>query len=191
MLPSMAIDFFPLSLQFVRSVEGGWSNDRRDRGGATQFGISDARDGVIDGMTDTDGDGRPDTRIADLTEAQAAAIYRRDYWDAGRCGEMGPVAALLLFDSLVQHRPRTAAGLLQASVGADPYGVIGPKTLAAALRREATARERLLIEFLGRRAALYRDLSLQPSQAAFFRGWMNRLFLLQQFILREVIGNGR
>lgn len=56
------------SLSFVirPDVEGGYVNDPTDRGGETKYGISDRRDGVIDGKTDVNGDGKPDTRIKDL-----------------------------------------------------------------------------------------------------------------------------
>ena len=59
-------------------IEGGYSNDPRDAGGETNHGIADMRDGVRDGMTDTDGDGKPDTKIKDLTKQQAIGIYKRE-----------------------------------------------------------------------------------------------------------------
>lgn len=42
-------------------------------------------DGLADGKTDVDGDGKPDTRIKDLTEEQAGQIYFRDYWYPAYC----------------------------------------------------------------------------------------------------------
>ena len=71
---------FRNALAFVLSAERGYVNDPTDRGGETNFGISDKRDGVADGMTDVNGDGKPDTRIRDLTVEQAGQIYFRDYW---------------------------------------------------------------------------------------------------------------
>jgi lysozyme family protein len=38
-------------------------------------------------MTDVDGDGKPDTRIRDLTVDQAGQIYFRDYWLPAFCPE--------------------------------------------------------------------------------------------------------
>ncbi|WP_282188064.1 glycosyl hydrolase 108 family protein, partial [Citrobacter freundii] len=43
---------FRNALAFVLSAERGYVNDPTDRGGETNFGISDKRDGVADGMTD-------------------------------------------------------------------------------------------------------------------------------------------
>ena len=68
------------ALSFIRAREGGYVNDPTDKGGKTKYGISDKRDGLADGKTDVDGDGKPDTRIKDLTEEQAGQIYFRDYW---------------------------------------------------------------------------------------------------------------
>lgn len=66
------------ALAFVLAREGGYVNDPTDKGGETKYGISDKRDGLADGKADVDGDGKPDTRIKDLTEEQAGQIYFRD-----------------------------------------------------------------------------------------------------------------
>ncbi|HAJ7098559.1 TPA: hypothetical protein HNO00_08180 [Escherichia coli] len=55
---------FEHALNFILrpDIEGVYVNDPTDRGGETKYGISDRRDGVIDGKTDVNGDGKPDTR---------------------------------------------------------------------------------------------------------------------------------
>ena len=58
---------FAHALSFVLAREGGYVNDPNDKGGETNFGISDKRDGVADGLTDVNGDGKPETKIKDLT----------------------------------------------------------------------------------------------------------------------------
>ncbi|TPC97980.1 peptidoglycan-binding protein, partial [Escherichia coli] len=71
---------FEHALNFIlrADIEGVYVNDPTDRGGETKYGISDRRDGVIDGKIDVNGDGNPDTRIRDLTRAPVAQIYCRD-----------------------------------------------------------------------------------------------------------------
>ena len=54
---------FQHALDFVLGKEGGYVNDPTDNGGETKFGISDKRDGIADGKTDVNGDGKPDTAI--------------------------------------------------------------------------------------------------------------------------------
>lgn len=108
---------FRNALAFVLSAERGYVNDPTDRGGETNFGISDKRDGVADGMTDVNGDGKPDTRIRDLTVEQAGQIYFRDYWYPAYCQLWPDDIALFVFDSAVQHGVKKAVQLLQEAVG--------------------------------------------------------------------------
>lgn len=105
------------ALAFVLSAERGYVNDPTDRGGETNFGISDKRDGAADGMTDVNGDGKPDTRIRDLTVEQAGQIYFRDYWYPAYCQFWPDDIALFVFDSAVQHGVKKAVQLLQEAAG--------------------------------------------------------------------------
>ena len=43
-----------------------------------------------------------------LTVEEASEIYRVDYYDAYRCGELPEALGLCLFDAVVNHRPGTA-----------------------------------------------------------------------------------
>lgn len=86
---------FSHALAFVLAREGGYVNDPTDKGGETKYGISDKRDGLADGKTDVDGDGKPDTRIKDLTEEQAGQIYFRDYWYPAYCTDWPDGISLL------------------------------------------------------------------------------------------------
>lgn len=164
-------------LDFILGVEGGYSNDPRDAGGETKYGIADMADGRRDGMTDVDGDGRPDTRIAGLTLEQAQEIYARQY--------IAPFEALpwpvslVVADAAVQHDPRDAAKMLQRAVNALAGrqvvivdGRVGPITLAA--MRAHHPRElahRIIVE----RLAHYAGLRGWPNYG---RGWTLRMVAL-------------
>lgn len=91
------------ALSFILAKEGGYVNDSTDKGGETNFGISDKRDGLADGKTDVDGDGKPDTPIKDLTSEQAGEIYYRDYWSPAYCSDWPDGISLIVFDAAVQH----------------------------------------------------------------------------------------
>lgn len=164
-------DVFQLAVGWLFGVEGGYADDPDDRGGRTRFGIS-ARS-------------YPDIDIRALTPEEAAGIYRRDYWDAFQCGRLPPAMAAALFDAAVQHRPKTARRLLQRGLGVVADGLIGPVTRQAAAMEDPLA---FLPIHLSHRAVLYRDLAAQPSQAKYYRGWMRRIFSLQQFILQKILG---
>lgn len=114
------------ALSFIRAREGGYVNDPTDKGGETKYGISDKRDGLADGKTDVDGDGKPDTRIKDLTEEQAGQIYFRDYWYPAYCSQW-PDGISLLCSIPPSNTILKAVQLLQDAVGVTADGIIGPK----------------------------------------------------------------
>ncbi|HEJ7948162.1 TPA: peptidoglycan-binding protein [Serratia marcescens] len=164
---------FNHAIAFVLGKEGGYINDPTDKGGETKYGISDRRDGIADGMTDVDGDNKPDTRIKDLTLEQASQIYFRDYWYPSYCKDWPDGISLLVFDSAVQHGAKKAISLLQDAVGVTADGIVGPKTTVAVISADP---EWLLTRYLLRRARYYADIiKANPSQAKYLNGWFNRL----------------
>src|SRR6185312_16903801 len=70
----ISMSFFLPAFKIVVGIEGGYSNDPRDPGGETKFGISK--------------NAYPNLDIASLTLEQAQQIYLRDYWDACGCDTM-------------------------------------------------------------------------------------------------------
>ncbi len=72
----VARDFFVFNKgwEHLKKWEGGFVNDKYDRGGATKFGISKRQ--------------YPDVDIGHLTEEEAKNIAHRDYWNVLRCGYM-------------------------------------------------------------------------------------------------------
>ncbi|MGQ5976698.1 glycoside hydrolase family 108 protein [Serratia sp. IR-2025] len=164
---------FNHAIAFVLGKEGGYVNDPTDKGGETKYGISDKRDGIADGMTDVDGDNKPDTRIKDLTLEQASQIYFRDYWYPSYCTDWPDGISLLVFDSAVQHGAKKAISLLQDAVGVTADGIVGPKTTVAVISADP---EWLLTRYLLRRARYYAEIIKgNPSQAKYLNGWFNRL----------------
>ncbi|CAB4144804.1 zliS Lysozyme family protein [uncultured Caudovirales phage] len=109
-------DAFDKAVTFTLRYEGGYSNDPRDPGGETKYGISKRA--------------YPGEDIPNLTVDRAQAIYRRDYWDRNRCGALPPHMGACVFDAAVNGgRP---IYWLQAAVGAGVDGALGPRTIAAA-----------------------------------------------------------
>jgi lysozyme family protein len=100
--------------------EGGYVNDPRDPGGETRFGISKRA--------------YPDVDILRLTEDEAKAIYRRDYWDKLRPDELPQELAICVFDCAVNMGRDKAIRLLQRACGVAQDGVMGGNTIAAANR---------------------------------------------------------
>ena len=149
---------FDEAVAIIIAHEGGATitDDPDDPGGLTKYGISQRA--------------HPGVDIRGLTYERAAAIYRRDYWDRLRCGELPAGLDLAVFDGGVNQGVGFAAKALQRDAGARPDGVIGPLTLAAVRRRSPPD---LLTDFMARRMKRYAGL---PHAWKFMRGWSRRTF---------------
>jgi lysozyme family protein len=100
-------DAFKYALNNTLTLEGGLNNDD-PVGGLTKYGISQKAYPKLD--------------IANLTPADAAAIYKRDYWNKINGDEIAkkdPKLAALAFDTAVQHGVQGAKNMLSQS-GDDP-----------------------------------------------------------------------
>lgn len=160
----------------ILNNEGGYVNALNDSGGETNFGISDARDGKVDGMADLDSDGKGDVSIKNLKLEEATRIYKRDYWNILRCDQItSDEVALNLFDFAVNAGSVQCAKLVQRVLGAKADGVIGPATLSLINQKKELS---LIKEFQKARALFYVDLVVaKPSQIKFLKGWVCRAFL--------------
>jgi lysozyme family protein len=97
-------------IAFILKHEGGYVNDPHDAGGETNFGISKRQ--------------YPNVDIKNLSMAQAAAIYQRDYYAKVKGDAMPAWLALLLTDFAVNAGVGTAVRLLQRLLGQDVDGVL-------------------------------------------------------------------
>ncbi len=154
---------FERALKFVLSQEGGYSDNAKDPGGATNLGITLA--------TLSKWRGRKVTRdeVRALSLKQASAIYRRTYWQACKCDQLPPALAFLMFDAAVNQGVSRAIKILQKSIDTTVDGIIGAKTLKAVGKRQP---RRLVIEFAARRMRHYGLLSIF---SIFGLGWSRRL----------------
>ncbi len=152
-------------------IEGGYVNDPDDPGGETKYGISKRS--------------YPQVDIKKLTIDQAAVIYRRDYWDKLRLGEITsqPIADEL-FDSAVNCGVPSAGEWLQRALnmvgghnlnGLSVDAKIGRKTLVAVNScRYLAAVHKCLNGFQFERYMniVRRDISKRK----FLRGWLRRVW---------------
>ena len=155
---------FDPAIRVVLRHEGGYSNNPRDKGGETNFGISKRSYPRLD--------------IKSLTRAEARVIYRRDFWRPGRYGSIRSQAvATKAFDMAVNMGRKRAAKILQSAVNElggrlKVDGVIGPRTLRAA---NSLPPRSLQKELRAQAALYYARLTLRkPDQQVFLKGWMRR-----------------
>ncbi len=161
---------FAQSLAFTLREEGGFVDDPRDRGEATNMGITLAT------LRDWTGDADLQASdVATLTSDVAASIYGANYWNQLRCDALPRGIDLMVFDFGVNAGCVTSARLLQQALGfagADVDGSIGPYTLAEAAARVARIGGVVALRaLLVRQQARYRAL---PGFATFGTGWLAR-----------------
>lgn len=173
----MSLDRFAVCLNFVLEREGGFTDDPVDRGGATNMGITQKEYDVW-----SRAQGIERRSVANIARAEAAMIYRQDYWDACRCSLLPDGVDLFVFDSAVQHGVKWAIRLLQRALGVDDDGVMGQQTMSALHEDMASGRSKdLLADCAQVRHAYYTAiLKARPEQEKFRRGWMNRMVALER-----------
>ena len=170
------MDNFSRCFAFTLGAEGGYTDNPADpgnwTGGAmghgqlrgTKYGISAAAYPALD--------------IAALTEADAQAIYRRDYYMPLRGDELALPVAMVAFDGAVNAGVRRSVCWLQQAAGVSADGVLGARTLAAINATDALGLAR---EALARRLSFY---STSPGWGNFGLGWTRRVIALAGEILR-------
>lgn len=165
---------FDTAVRIVLTHEGGYVNNPADRGGATNFGITqrtldDCRRATPSLPLD----------VKDLTREEAIEIYRTEYWPP--FNEIGNMeTALVLFDQAVLRGTSRVVSFVQVLLGVKPDGTMGPQTLAALNR---VAGDEFAFRMLRASHHAYAHIvKTDPSQAQFLEGWEDRLFSLADFI---------
>jgi len=146
------------AIAIVLEEEGVFSDDARDPGGETMYGLSRAAH-----------PGLPWPPTID----QARAEYLRVYWTPHRCEEMPWGWALALFDGCVNQTGR-AVRLAQLALQTVEDGEVGPETLAAMQGPHGGDR---LLTYLALRADAYLK---SPNYDVFGHGWLRRLMRIAQ-----------
>ena len=166
--------------------EGGFVNNPADKGGPTCFGITEA-------VARAHGYSGP---MRSLPRSEAAAIYRRLYWQRPCFDELAKRSARLaaeMFDTGVNMGPAVAVTFLQRALTAlnrngkdyadlTPDGRVGPTTLAAldtflTVRGRSSGETVLLRALEALQGERYLRLAeRRPANEAFLYGWLaNRI----------------
>lgn len=150
------------------SVEGGYSDNPLDHGGATNRGITQV---VYD--TFRLRHGLPQQPVSGMTLAETEQIYAEDYWTPIQGNSLGAPVDLCMFDLAVNSGVGRAIQLLQETVGVDVDGGLGPVTLAATAALPPMA---VAAGICDRREEFLKGIvARNPNQAIFLHGWINRV----------------
>ena len=160
--------FTPNIQSYVLASEGGYVNHPRDPGKATNMGITIATLRAWRGTKVTNED------VRNLTQAEALAIYKAQYWDTVRADLLPLGLDYLTFDYAVNSGPARAIKDLQRTVGADADGVIGQKTLSKIKEYiSKNGMKALLNAYATRRWNFVQGLS---TFSTFGNGWRRRIW---------------
>ncbi len=172
---------FDEAFEHTVKLEGGYSNHAADRGGATNYGITEAvaRENGYKGS------------MQDLPLATAKEIYQRRYWKPlhlDAIAELSKPAALKLFDIAVNMGTGTAGKFLQRTLNvlnrqqADypnmtVDGAVGPKTVEsfkAFMNKRKQQGETVLLKAINSLQGMrYIELAETREQnQAFVFGWL-------------------
>jgi len=182
---SQKSEYFALALKHTLGIEGDYSNDPKDTGGKTRYGIIEntARAWGYQG------------EMKDLPIELAKKIYETDYWDAihlDRVCEHSPALALEMFDTGVNCGIGVTVKFLQRLLNVlnreeKDYpdiamdGIIGSMTLAslkAFLGKRGTTGEKVLVSVMNSQQAVrYMEIAeRREKDEVFVYGWfVNRV----------------
>lgn len=191
---------YAAAVKKLLGIEGGFVNDKLDRGGATKYGIS-LRFLVAEGKIDLDGDGVIDfdldmdgdidgADIRKLTVGDAKFLYHRCFWLRLNADSFARPVGEMLFDQGVNGGLVAAKKMLQIAINAclvkyrislpalKVDGDLGDKTraaLAAVVAVPAACMTAIIIAYRAAVRDRYRAIvAANPSQKRFLAGWLNR-----------------
>ena len=150
-------------LETILHHEGGYVNHPKDPGGETNLGVTKRVYEEWGGTKD----------MKDLTVADVAPIYKKNYWDRVKGDELPSGLDLCVFDFGVNAGTGRAAKYLQTMIGTVADGGIGPNTLQAlGLYVEEVGVEDAVRNYQEARQEYYESLSTFETSG---KGWTRRV----------------
>ena len=151
---------FSKVIGMILKHEGGYIDHPSDPGGETKYGISKRA--------------YPDVDIANLSEEDAASIYKRDYWDRIKGDDLPASVACVVVDYAVNSGVSRASKALQGACGiANGDGIIGPHSLNAVWTTVKNTSEEAVVDAVTQqRQEFIRALSIYDT---FGKGWERRI----------------
>ena len=150
-------------LETILHHEGGYVNHPKDPGGETNLGVTKRVYEEWGGTKD----------MKDLTVADVAPIYKKNYWDRVKGDELPSGLDLCVFDFGVNAGTGRSAKYLQTMIGTVADGGIGPNTLkAVAAYVEENGLQTTIENYQANRQRYYEKLRTFET---FGRGWTRRV----------------
>jgi lysozyme family protein len=157
---------FGSALAHVLKHEGGYVNHPADPGGMTNLGVTKRV------WEEWVGHNVDEKTMRGLTPEMVGPLYKKKYWDKVKGDDLPSGVDYVVFDAAVNSGPGRAAKWLQACIGVEQDGGIGPKTLAAVKAFKGD----LIGDYNKRRLSFLTDL---PHWGTFGKGWSRRVASVQ------------
>ena len=148
------IQDFETSLAFVLEAEGGFAEIVGDKGGATNYGITQGT--YLEWLHRH---GMEDAPVKDISAEYAEAVYLEMYWRRGGCDKLPSPLNLVAFDASVNHGVGAMKSMLTSAI-AFPGARVEEEAFALLVLRDNLYR---------------RIVGRDPTQDKFLKGWLNRL----------------
>jgi len=154
---------FPQCFALVLKNEGGYVDNPKDPGGATNLGCTKAvwEEWVGHEVTKDD--------IRDLKPNDVMPLYKAKYWDTIKGDDLPEGVDYAVFDFAINSGPSRAAKALQSVLSVNVDGQIGPATLRAL---ETSNPREVATAVCEARLAFLQSLS---TYGTFGKGWSKRV----------------
>ena len=145
---------FQKAIKHLFRLEGGYSNNKNDKGGETNYGITQKTYNLYIKKQNFQ-----NKTVKQITKEEAISIYYQEYWLLSGASKIFDFKlAYLLFDSCVNHG---------VSIGKKLY-------------KNANADFEKFIDL--RRERYYAIVKNNPTQKIFLKGWLNRLTYIERLV---------
>lgn len=149
----------------ILKFEGGKDDDPRDPGGRTNQGVIQR---VFTAYLLRNG--KPNRDVFTMTNQERDEIYKTQYADKVRYGELPPGVDVFVFDGGVNAGPSQSIKWLQRALGVTADGVLGEVTMQRTI--DHPNHDLLISAMADRRRAFYRGLKTFKT---FGKGWLSRV----------------
>nr|DAY00237.1 MAG TPA: Lysozyme [Caudoviricetes sp.] len=173
----MAKDNFPQALRLVLADEGGVSDNKHDRGGLTNKGITQA---TYDAWRELHG--RPTRSVRAIEHAEVDAIYREQFANKILFDKLPLGLDYALFDFAVNSGVSRAVRFLQRILKVRADGSLGARTLAALAEADI---ERVITSLCEERLRFLKRLKTWKH---FGKGWEKRVNRAEKNALAMIAG---
>ena len=169
-------DVFNKTFEYILSVEGGYSNDKADKGGKTKYGIIEVEARKYGYKGD----------MKDLTKDIAEDIYKNKYYLSNNLDKIKDKrVALSIADWTINSgswglkKAQQTINILKGDILAVD-GVLGEKSIQAI---NSINPEMFLNQYHELQRKFYKAIvDNNPSQSVFLKGWLNRVTRKEEYI---------